>query len=552
MCDIDSLWGEEFVVPDKKKEKEKVKQIKEKIAKPKKIKTEKEEITKSIKSKSISLEHKLELITNEVNRVLGKQKDNVVCLRSREELHEYISQAISFGRIAIDTETNNSLEPITCKLMGLCLYFPGAKQAYIPVNHRNKDTKELLPNQVTEKDIKEELQRVYDANTFVVTHNGKFDYQVLKCTCGVLIHIDWDTLIGAKLLDENELRAGLKLQYIDKIDPDQEKYDIEHLFSGVEYADVDPEIFAMYSATDSYMTDKLYEWQMEQFANKDLAKAYKLATELEMPLCTVIAEMELAGMDIDQNYALLLSKKYHNKLDICESKLKNELDKLKPQIEAWRQTPEANFVAVNPCPYPDESKISKSKNAQLPEEINTSSSMQLAILLYDVLKLPKVNPKKPRATGEDELVALNKIAPSPLFDLLIEKRGLTKLLSTYIDSIPQVAKENPDGRVRTHFNAYGAVTGRLSSSKPVNFQNIPSSRKEIRLLFKAKEENKEEDVIDDKVVVNEFCEIETPEGWKYPNTLNIGDYISIEEDNISNSYQIKNIVLENKKYIIEI
>ena len=552
MCDIDSLWGEEFVVPDKKKEKEKVKKIKEKIAKPKKVKTEKEEITKSIKSKSVSLEHKLELITNEVNRVLGKQKDNVVCLRSREELHEYISQAISFGRIAIDTETNNSLEPITCKLMGLCLYFPGAKQAYIPVNHRNKDSKELLPNQVTENDIKEELQRVYDANTFVVTHNGKFDYQVLKCTCGVLIHIDWDTLIGAKLLDENELRAGLKLQYIDKIDPDQEKYDIEHLFSGVEYADVDPEIFAMYSATDSYMTDKLYEWQMEQFANKDLAKVYKLATELEMPLCTVIAEMELAGMDIDQNYALLLSNKYHNKLDICESKLKNELDKLKPQIEAWRQTPEANFVAVNPCPYPDESKISKSKNAQLPEEINTSSSMQLAILLYDVLKLPKVNLKKPRATGEDELVALNKIAPSPLFDLLIEKRGLTKLLSTYIDSIPQVAKENPDGRVRTHFNAYGAVTGRLSSSKPVNFQNIPSSRKEIRLLFKAKEENKEEDVIADKVVVNEFCEIETPEGWKYPNTLNIGDYISIEEDNISNSYQIKNIVLENKKYIIEI
>ena len=552
MCDIDSLWGEEFVVPDKKKEKEKVKQIKEKIAKPKKVKTEKEEITKSIKSKSISLEHKLELITNEVNRVLGKQKDNVVCLRSREELHEYISQAISFGRLAIDTETNNSLEPITCKLMGLCLYFPGAKQAYIPVNHRNKDTKELLPNQVTENDIKEELQRVYDANTFVVTHNGKFDYQVLKCTCGVLIHIDWDTLIGAKLLDENELRAGLKLQYIDKIDPDQEKYDIEHLFSGVEYADVDPEIFAMYSATDSYMTDKLYEWQMEQFTNKDLAKVYKLATELEMPLCTVIAEMELAGMDIDQNYALLLSNKYHHKLDICESKLKNELDKLKPQIEAWRQTPEANFVAP-PAPgdYDTRTK-SKSKNEQLPEEINTSSSMQLAILLYDVLKLPKVNLKKPRATGEDELVALNKIAPSPLFDLLIEKRGLTKLLSTYIDSIPQVAKENPDGRVRTHFNAYGAVTGRLSSSKPVNFQNIPSGEKSIRLLFTAKTDAKLiEEIEPNTFIVYEYMEVETDSGWVYAEKLIPGSKIKLSDEELVSVISVEKCSSNQYRLIVE-
>ena len=62
----------------------------------------------------------------------------------------------------MDTETNNSLDPITCKLMGLCLYYPGAKQAYIPVNHRNYKTGERLTNQLTEQDIKDGLEFVLE------------------------------------------------------------------------------------------------------------------------------------------------------------------------------------------------------------------------------------------------------------------------------------------------------------------------------------------------------------------------------------------------------
>jgi hypothetical protein len=64
-------------------------------------------------------------------------------------LHDYITGAIEYGALAVDTETNNSLDPVTCRLMGLCLYYPGSKQAYIPVNHINLETAERLPNQVT-------------------------------------------------------------------------------------------------------------------------------------------------------------------------------------------------------------------------------------------------------------------------------------------------------------------------------------------------------------------------------------------------------------------
>jgi hypothetical protein len=65
-------------------------------------------------------------------------------------------------------------------------------------------------------------------------HNGKFDYEVIHCTCDCDLDIYWDTIIGAKLLDENE-ESNLKYQYISKIDPSIEKYNIEHLFKSIPY-----------------------------------------------------------------------------------------------------------------------------------------------------------------------------------------------------------------------------------------------------------------------------------------------------------------------------
>ena len=137
---LESLWGEEIEEELPVKKKEKTKKALDKIAKPKKPKEAKEAVEKVIKSKSINLEDKLNLIKAEVLRVLAKQVENVTVITSREKYFEYLQGAVNSGVIAVDTETNNSLDPITCKLMGLCLYYPGAKQAYIPVNHRDYKT----------------------------------------------------------------------------------------------------------------------------------------------------------------------------------------------------------------------------------------------------------------------------------------------------------------------------------------------------------------------------------------------------------------------------
>lgn len=443
---MSSLWGSAF---EPKENKSKTKSTIKKTKSPKKV-----DVVKTIHSKNISLPEKLNLINSEVLRVLGRFKENTVCIYGKQELSEYIDKAIENGIIAIDTETNNSLDPITCKLMGTCIYTPGMKNAYVPINHVDYKTGKRLENQCTEADIKEQLDRLKDTKT--IFHNAKFDYEVLKCTCNCVLSIYWDTMIGAKILNENEKSAGLKQQYIDKIDSSIEKYSIDKLFEGVEYATVDPEIFALYSATDPYMTYKLFEYQKEQFSLPENTRLYSLFREIEMPVVQVTAEMELTGVCIDKEFAKRLSDKYHKKLDNIDIKINEELSKYDTKISNWRLTPEANKKTITRS-----GNEGKSKNEQLSDPINISSPTQLAILIYDILKIKPVNKKSPRGTGEDILKQLNL----PLCDLILEKRGLLKLINTYIDKLPECVSEK-DNRLHAQFNQLGAQTGRFSSSNP--------------------------------------------------------------------------------------
>lgn len=466
-----SLWGDEFEVPSEKKE---VKKVAKKVSSPKDPKVE---TRKAMKSKTVSTFDKLQLIYEEVNRVLGGYTSNTKVITSKDELSQYIDEAIRNGIIAIDTETNNSLDPLTCLLMGACIYTPGQLSAYIPVHHTQPDTDILIENQLTESDIKEQFERLY--NTKILMHNGKFDYEVIKCTCNCVLNIYWDTEIAARILDENEL-AGLKKQYILHIDSTQEKYDIEHLFQGIPYAYVKPEIFALYAATDAYITYRLYEWQKEQFNKPGNEKLFDLFMNVEMPVVPVCAEMELYGIEIDKEYAKRLSNKYHKKVDEVNAKIDAELSKYSDKISAWRLTKEANYKERNSKPNKTgEFTYKKSKNEQLENPPQLNSPTQLAILLYDILGTPAQDKKSPRGTGEEILQKINL----PICDLILEKRGLEKLIGTYIDKIPECVNSK-DNRLHAHFNQLGAGTGRFSSSNP-NLQNIPSHVKEIRLMFRA-------------------------------------------------------------------
>ena len=154
------------------------------------------------------------------------------------------------------------------------------------------------------------------------------------------------------------------------------------------------------------------------------------------------------------------SKKYHKKLDDVDDRISKELDTYSDKINTWRATEEANFK-----PKTAQGKLGKSKNEQLSNPISITSNTQLAILIYDILKLESVDKTMPRGTGEDILVKLNEKHQIPLFQLILEKRGLEKLIGTYIDKLPECVSP-VDGRLHAHFNQYGAATGRFSSSDP--------------------------------------------------------------------------------------
>ena len=369
----------------------------------------------------------LKEIEKEVIRVLGKYQKNIITIVDKETFHNYVTACIASGIVAIDTETDNSLDPLTCKLMGLCLYAPGLQYAYVPINHRNPETKVKLVNQLTEEDVKEELLRINESQIKIIAHNGKFDYQVLKCTCEVLVVPYWDTMVATRLLNENE-GYGLKYQYATKIDSTQEEYNIEKLFKNVQYADVKPEIFALYSAVDPYMTYRLYEYQLPIMESEK--KIFNLFMTIEMPLVTIVAEMELCGALVDLSYCQKLREKYESKLKSIDEKLSDEIVKIKHLIDKWKVStagnekervmpPESRIKVMTqeqleqkyPLYDPEKNlryRHGKSFSSQLKDPINLASPKQLGILLDMVLGAPKVNKLKPQGTGKREIEAIKE------------------------------------------------------------------------------------------------------------------------------------------------
>ena len=534
---------------------------------------------KLLKSKKLTLEERLNIITDKVLKTLGKQKDNIIVIKNKEAFDDYIKKAITSGRIDIDTETNNSTDPVTCKLMGPCFYYPGGKQAYVPINHRDYRTKKRLDWQLTEADVAEQLKQIVDSKVDIIMHNGKFDYEVLKCTCGVEVVPKWDTLIAARLIDENTFKdsfVSLKSMYTTYIDPEQEKYSIDELFENIAYADVDPDIFAYYAATDALMTDKVYLWENETFYSKPENKRVKdLFFNIEMPILQVTAEIEFRGVYIDQELGARLKQKYNKQLEDLDKEINKILDSIKPIITSWRLTPEANERTKQYVPAKTKMtkekieatytnidsngnryKVGKSRSDQLPDEVNLSSPSQFAILLYDILECPIVDKKNPRATGEDEIKEiadrlknktdkdLKATSAFALCNAILERRGLAKLITTYIDVIPDLAKHWPDGRIRYRLNSTGTDTGRFASGgnfrfldenenpvvlNSINSQNLPShgDGSLIRLLFQGSTQNHVVDLSDDncyKVEIGD--EVETAGGWVNVKNIKIGDIIN--------------------------
>lgn len=400
---------------------------------------------------------KISTISAVVNTKLGKYKDKYLLLRDKESVKQYFDAIIQNGEGAIDTETD-SLDPITCTLAGVCLYTPGQKAAYVPMHHISYITGVESNNQVADDVMRELLAQCDECNVDWVMHNAKFDIRVIKNQLGIKIKCCWDTMLAAKCLNENESAAlkDLHLKYCASEDSESLTYD--KLFEGVPFTQVPISTGYLYAAGDPIKTWKLMEFQ-KQYLNEDkLPGPYYVFKNIEMPIIPVVADMEDTGITLDLEFAQQLSEKYNAILKEREDNFYKVLSMYSKEID--------DYKAKNP-------------NHKLSDPISISSPTQIAIVLYDILNLTSPDANKPRGTGEDILLALDV----PLSKAILDYRETSKLLTTYVDKLPNVVNSKT-GKIHCSFHQYGAATGRFSSSDP-NMQNIPSHNKEIRRMFSA-------------------------------------------------------------------
>ena len=414
-----------------------------------------------------SMKDKVQLAKTQSQVVYADKLDKLELVTTEERLAEFSKMVIKNGVISVDTETNG-LDRIDGKVAGICLYTPGEKGIYIPIEHYSYMTNNLLTVNMDRNIIKEYLNKWSELGVKYILHNSKFDMHVIKHMIGAKIVPYWDTMIAGYLLNENEPH-GLKIlyqKYIVGADEDAKVASFNSLFNGIEFNKIPPDVGYMYAGFDAIMTYELYLFQYEYLdikgkynKSKGLERVAEVFRNIEMPLIEVVFEMECQGVAIDIELAKRLKTQYTAYMNRAEKLFKEEIKKLHPEIKALQAY--------------DNVKYAKLLNSYGEIDINIASSQQLAILFYDVLGFVSSDKRKPRGTGEEIL----KTFKHPVVTAILEYRAMSKLLTTYIDAIPEHISKST-GKLHANFNQYGAKTGRFSSSDP-NLQNIPSKKKKL-------------------------------------------------------------------------
>lgn len=415
-----------------------------------------------------SIINKIQTIQALVETKLGKYKDEYIIIRDEATLIDYIDVCIENGIISLDTETTG-LDPLLDEIVGICIYTPGEKGAYIPINHVSYITLERVANQLDIDFLSEQFTRLYDCELDSIMFNAKFDIRFMRNKVGVKnIYCTWDSYLAQRCLNENEPHNGLKLlheKYV--LNGEGDSWSFGDLFKNIPFSYIPIKTAYLYAARDPVITYELYDYQSkylkEDTDREDLRNVYWIFKNIEMPCVSVVADMEDTGIEFDFDYNEKLKEKYHKLLEERIQSFNEMCGMYSKEIQEYRDT--------------------TGSSCKLDDPINIKSPTQLAILLYDIMgcEIPKdkKTKKEVRSTNEETLKSMD----NPIAKAILDYREFSTIVDTFIDKLPECVNPN-DGRIHCQFNQYGARTGRFSSENP-NMQNIPSHNKEIRQMFKA-------------------------------------------------------------------
>ncbi|MCD6161795.1 MAG: DNA polymerase I [candidate division Zixibacteria bacterium] len=356
-------------------------------------------------------------------------------VKSIDRLDEILSAAEKNGEAAIDTETT-SINALNSELVGISLAIKEGEAFYMPLRHDDKNAN--LPFD----EALDRFRKFFDSQVKLIGHNMKYDRQVFDNCSLNLQKIYFDTMIASYLIN-----PGKRSHKLDSLIAEHFNYKMQPITElmgtgskQLPFSVVPVDKASFYAAEDADFTLRLKNHLYPKI--KEL-KLETLFFELEMPLLSVLGDMEKAGVAVDIYFLKKLSDSYVPKMAAIENEIYQEAG----------------------------------------QEFNINSPAQLRVILFDKLMLPssRKTPKGEKSTDVDVLNDLSLIHSLPR--LILEYRQFMKLKSTYIDAIPRLI--NPKtGRVHTSFNQTVAATGRLSSSDP-NLQNIPIRTEEGREIRKA-------------------------------------------------------------------
>ncbi len=353
-------------------------------------------------------------------------------LKTKEDLEELHLKAKQIGVIAFDTETT-SLEAIKAELIAIsfALSKTDSYVLFVPEN-KTKALSLLAP-----------LKALFtDEQIIKVGHNIKYDMQVLLNYDMEVSAPYHDTMIAHYLIEPDK-RHGL--DELSRLYLDHEALSFEEMIAPQKKSNfnlrlVEQERLAFYAAEDALMTLMLHQELMPKLKE---CEHLSLFNDVEMPLVRVLLRMERQGVRLDLDVLAEQSKA-----------LTEEMQALEREIEE---------VAGYP--------------------LNVNSPKQIGELLFDKLELnskAKKTKSGSYSTSEDKLEKLRH--KHPVVEKVLDYRGLKKLLSTYVDALPDLVYG--DGKLHSSFNQAVAATGRLSSSNP-NIQNIPIRTPQGRAIRKA-------------------------------------------------------------------
>jgi DNA polymerase-1 len=383
-------------------------------------------------------------------KTINRDKTKYQLITSIKEAKNLFFKLNSTELFVFDTETDG-LDPFQLKLAGVSFStkpgegyfiavnpFEGSNDLFNPINDERLSIKDFV------KIFKPLLENSYIKK---VCQNGKYDISVMRSVGIEVNNFYFDTMLASYVIDPDQkhgmdelAQKYLDYQPIPLSDLIGVKKDPAKIF------EVEAEKLSEYSAEDADITFRLFDILKKELEKENLEK---VAYQVEFPLVPVLEEMEFNGIKVDEKVLNELSKELSVLLD--------------------------NYSA----------EIFRLSGSQF----NINSPKQLQEILFNKLQLAKGRKTKTGFSTDARSLEFLR-GEHEIIDVLLNYRQVSKLKSTYADSLPNLI--NPKtGRIHTSYNQTVASTGRLSSIDP-NLQNIPIRSelgKEIRKAFIPRDKN---------------------------------------------------------------